>query len=173
MASNIALRVIDGEDVPAVGRDWFETCDPASGEVLARVPRAAAADVDAAVRAAREAQPGWQALSPRERGTMLLAIADLIADRAEELTRLETLDVGKPLHEARVDVHHAERLFRFYGEVAGGLDQGHRPGLPSREPDPRRPGSHQQLGDRVWRGALVRRDTSERIRPREGPASPH
>jgi acyl-CoA reductase-like NAD-dependent aldehyde dehydrogenase len=88
--------VIDGEDVPAVGRDWFETCDPASGEVLARVPRAAAADVDAAVRAAREAQPGWQALSPRERGTMLLAIADLIADRAEELTRLETLDVGKP-----------------------------------------------------------------------------
>jgi aldehyde dehydrogenase (NAD+) len=121
MTSNTALMVIDGEDVPAVGRDWFETRDPASGEVLARVPRAAAADVDAAVRAAREAQPGWEALSPRERGTMLLAVADLIADRAEELTRLETLDVGKPLHEARVDVDHAERLFRFYGEVADKL----------------------------------------------------
>jgi aldehyde dehydrogenase (NAD+) len=105
----------------AVTRDWFETRDPASGEVLARVPRAAAADVDASVRAAREAQPGWAALSPRERGTVLLALADLIADRAEELTRLETLDVGKALHEARVDVHHAERLFRFYGEVADKL----------------------------------------------------
>jgi aldehyde dehydrogenase (NAD+) len=52
---------------------------------------------------------------------MLLAVADLIADRAEELTRLEPLDVGKPLHEARVDVDHAERLFRFYGEGADKL----------------------------------------------------
>jgi aldehyde dehydrogenase (NAD+) len=112
-----ALMVIDGDDVAAAGNDWLETKDPATGDVLARVPRGGAADVDAAVRAAREAQPAWGALSASERGSLLLAIADRIATEADELTRLETLDVGKPLHEARVDVAHAERLFRFYGQA--------------------------------------------------------
>jgi aldehyde dehydrogenase (NAD+) len=111
-----AHMVIGGEEVTA--GDWFETRDPASGRVLARVPRGGAGDIDAAVRAARGAQPAWAALAAGERGRLLLALADRIAAEAEELTRLETLDVGKPLHEARVDVHHAERLFRFYGEVA-------------------------------------------------------
>src|SRR4051812_13689001 len=112
-----ALMVIDGEDVTAAGGDWFETRDPASGRVLARVARGGAEDVDTAVRAAGAAQLQWGALAARERGLVLLALADAIAAHAEELTRLETLDVGKPLHEARVDVGHAERLFRFYGEA--------------------------------------------------------
>jgi aldehyde dehydrogenase (NAD+) len=116
-ATETALMVIDGDDVAAAGNDWLETKDPATGDVLARVPRGAAADVDAAVRAAREAQPAWGVLSASERGSLLLAIADRIATEADELTRLETLDVGKPLHEARVDVAHAERLFRFYGQA--------------------------------------------------------
>src|SRR3954447_12342980 len=112
-----ALMVIDGEDVAAAGGDWFETRDPASGRVLARVARGGAEDVDTAVRAAGAAQIQWGALAARVRGLVLLALADAIAAHAEELTRLETLDVGKPLHEARVDVGHAERLFRFYGEA--------------------------------------------------------
>ena len=86
--------------------------------MLARVPRGGARDIDAAARAARAAQPSWAALPASERGRLLLAIADRIADEADELTRLETLDVGKPLREARVDVHHAVRLFRFFGEIA-------------------------------------------------------
>jgi aldehyde dehydrogenase (NAD+) len=116
-----ALMVIDGKVVEAVGGGWFETRDPASGRVLARIPKGGAADVDAAVRAAREAQPAWEGLGAFERGRLLLAIAERMAAQVEELTRLETLDVGKPLHEARVDVHQAERLFRFYGEVADKL----------------------------------------------------
>jgi acyl-CoA reductase-like NAD-dependent aldehyde dehydrogenase len=114
-----ALMVIDGEDVAAAGGDWFETQDPASGRVLARVPRGGAADIDAAVRAARGAQPTWAALADGERGGLLLALADHIAAHEDELIRFETRDVGKPLHEARVDVQHAERLFRFYGEAVG------------------------------------------------------
>jgi aldehyde dehydrogenase (NAD+) len=116
-----ALMVIDGKDVEAAGGGWCETRDPATGRVLARIPKAGAADVDTAVRAAREAQPAWEGLGAFERGRLLLAIAERIAAQVEELTRLETLDVGKPLHEARVDVHHAERLFRFYGEAADKL----------------------------------------------------
>src|SRR5215210_2552423 len=116
-----ALMVIDGEDVAAAGGDWFETRDPASGRVLARVARGGAEDVDTAVRAARAAQLHWGALTARERGLVLLALADAIAAHAEELTHLETLDVGKPLREARIDVGHAERLFRFYGEIADKL----------------------------------------------------
>lgn len=113
-----ALMVVGGEDVAADGGEWLETRDPASGRVIGRVPRGTAPDVDAAVRAARAAQPAWGALPARERGTVLLAIADRIAAAADELIQLETLDVGKPLHEACVDVGHAERLFRFYGEIA-------------------------------------------------------
>jgi aldehyde dehydrogenase (NAD+)/betaine-aldehyde dehydrogenase len=111
-----ALMVIDGEDVAARGGDWLETRDPATGRVLARVPRAGPRT--STPRCARRAEP-----SPRgERSlpanaALLLALAGRVAAQAEELTRLETLDVGKPLHEARVDVHHAERLFRFYGEA--------------------------------------------------------
>jgi aldehyde dehydrogenase (NAD+) len=113
-----ALMVVGGDEVPAAGGDWLETRDPATGGVLARVPRGGERDVDAAVRAARAAQPAWAALPAGERGRLLLAIADRIAAEADALTRLETLDVGKPLHEARVDVHHAKRLFRYYGEIA-------------------------------------------------------
>src|SRR5215211_5875490 len=116
-----ALMIVGGEEVPAAGGDWLETRDPATGEMLARVPRGTSEDVDAAVRTARAAQPAWGARPAGERGRLLLAIADRIAAEAKELTRLETLDVGKPLREARVDVGHAERLFRFYGEVADKL----------------------------------------------------
>jgi aldehyde dehydrogenase (NAD+) len=113
-----APMIIGGEDVAADSGEWLETRDPASGRVIGRVPRGTAADVHAAVRAARATQQAWGALASRERGARLLAIADRIAAAADELVRLETLDVGKPLHEAGVDVAHAERLFRFYGEIA-------------------------------------------------------
>jgi aldehyde dehydrogenase (NAD+) len=116
-----ALMIVGGEEVAAAGGDWLETRDPATGEMLARVPRGTSDDVAAAFPPSRAAQPAWGARPAGERGRLLLAIADRIAAEAEELIRLETLDVGKPLREARVDVGHAERLFRFYGEVADKL----------------------------------------------------
>jgi aldehyde dehydrogenase (NAD+) len=110
---------IGGEESPAgAGGQWFETVDPATRKPLARVARGGAADVDRAVGAARAAQPGWAALGATARGRVLAAVADAIAAARDELTQLETLDVGKPLHEAAVDVADAEALFRYYAEVA-------------------------------------------------------
>jgi aldehyde dehydrogenase (NAD+) len=109
---------VGGEETPARTGQSFETTDPATREPLARVARGSAADVDLAVDAARAAQPGWAALGAAARGRVLIAVADAIAAHRDELTRLETLDVGKPLHEAAVDVADAEALFRYYAEVA-------------------------------------------------------
>jgi acyl-CoA reductase-like NAD-dependent aldehyde dehydrogenase len=79
----------------------FETVDPATGELLATLPIASAAEVDEAARAARAAQPAWAALDPTARTRVLLRLAALIEEHADELAELESRDVGKPLSEAR------------------------------------------------------------------------
>lgn len=75
---------------------------PATGAEIARMHQATPAVIDAALAAARRAQPAWAALRPVERARILQRAAALIRDRAEELARLETLDTGKPLMETRV-----------------------------------------------------------------------
>jgi acyl-CoA reductase-like NAD-dependent aldehyde dehydrogenase len=79
----------------------FETVDPATGELLATLPIASVGEVDEAVRAARAAQPAWAALDPTARTRVLLRLAALIEEHADELAELESRDVGKPLTEAR------------------------------------------------------------------------
>ncbi len=87
------------------GRSSFETLNPASGEVLARCLEAEERDVDAAVQAAREALPGWQALSGHVRARMLYALAREMQKQARLLAVLETLDNGKTIRETRdIDV---------------------------------------------------------------------
>ncbi len=110
---------IGGEWRDAESGATFETVHPATGDPLARVAEAGAADVDAAVRAARGAfdAAGARALSgldAADRGTLLWRIADLIERRQDELTRLEALDNGKPVREARIDVRQAVDAFRYY-----------------------------------------------------------
>ncbi len=99
MAVTRERMLIGGEWVEAASRETFETRDPATGEVVAAVPRAGAADVDRAVAAARRAVEGraWRETTPAERGRILSRIAAGIRSRADELARLETLDTGKPL----------------------------------------------------------------------------
>ena len=108
---------IDGEEQPARDQAWFDDIDPATGEVFARVARGGRADVEAAVAAARRAQPEWDAIGPFARGRILIAVADAIDERQDEFARLETQDVGKPLHEAIDDIEIASAYFRFYGEA--------------------------------------------------------
>jgi len=79
----------------------FETADPATGEVLATLPEAGPAEVDAAVVAARGAQADWAAVDPTRRTRLLLALATAIEEHADELAELESRDVGKPIAEAR------------------------------------------------------------------------
>ena len=78
--------------------------NPATGAVLARVPLSSAADLDAAVRAAREALPAWRAVSVIERGRRLFALREGLDARREELARSVTLEMGKTLVDARAEV---------------------------------------------------------------------
>jgi aldehyde dehydrogenase (NAD+) len=92
--------MIGGESVAAAGGGTFEDRDPATGETLAVCARASREDVDAAVAAARSAQPAWAALDPSKRAAILYALAQLIERHTDELATTESRDVGKPIAEA-------------------------------------------------------------------------
>lgn len=95
----------------------YENIDPATGEVLGLTARCDASHVDAAVAAARAAQPGWAATKPEVRADLLQALAAAIIANREELTLLESQDTGKPLTQARTDATVAARYFTFYGRA--------------------------------------------------------
>ena len=84
-----------------IGGEWLdsdggtmEVLNPATGEVIAEVQRSTEADVDRAVEAAKAALPEWLDKTPKDRMELLLKLADVIDDNAEELTKLESLNVG-------------------------------------------------------------------------------
>jgi len=97
------------------GASTFETVDPATGETLRILPLAGTEEVDAAVAAARAAQPGWAALDPMRRTRILNRLAALIEEHADELAELESRDVGKPISEARGrDVSFTVQTWLYY-----------------------------------------------------------
>src|SRR5216110_2830030 len=111
---------INGDFVDARSGQTFPTINPATEEKIADVASASAEDVDAAVRAARaQMEPGseWQKMKPRDRGKILWRIADMLAARAAEIGRIETIDNGKPIFESQfVDTPAAaECLYYFAG----------------------------------------------------------
>jgi phenylacetaldehyde dehydrogenase len=107
--------VIDGAERPAATGRSFEVINPATGEPLAEVAEAGSADVDAAVAAARAAQPGWAALPPGRRADLLWALGSRIEELADEFARLEALDNGKPVGESlAVDIPLCSGLFKYY-----------------------------------------------------------
>ena len=116
IASSVPFRLfIDGElRSPVAGGD-FETINPATGEPLARIARAEADDVDAAVGAARKALGGWADLGGHGRARYLYALARAIQKRSRLLAVLESIDNGKPIRETRdLDVPLAARHFYHY-----------------------------------------------------------
>ncbi|AKG44885.1 aldehyde dehydrogenase family protein [Streptomyces xiamenensis] len=123
---------IDGEFRPAAEDKVFPTHSPATEERLSEVAHAGAADVDAAVRAARTAFGPWSALPGAERAKYLFRIARLIQERSRELAVLESLDNGKPIRESRdTDLPQAAAHFFYY---AGWADKLRYAGF---GPDPR------------------------------------
>ncbi|WP_158852095.1 aldehyde dehydrogenase family protein [Saccharothrix deserti] len=115
--------LIDGKRVPAADGRTFTVVDPAHGTPIAEVSLAGAADVDQAVAAARAAftAPEWARMRAADRGRLLHRIAEGIRREGEKLARLESLDVGKPLRQARADVEAAARYFEFYAGIADKL----------------------------------------------------
>ena len=99
--------------------DGFESRNPATGEVLATLTQASQSDVDAAVKAARRAQPGWEKLGGHGRARVLYAIARLLQKHSRLFAVLEVLDNGKPIREARdIDVPLAQRHFYYHAGMA-------------------------------------------------------
>jgi len=114
---NPRKMLIGGKWVESVSGKTFETYNPATGEVLARVAEGDRQDIDLAVKAARKAfESGpWPAMSPSDRGKLLWKLAELIDQNRDELAELETLDNGKPVFFSRVvDVPTASDAFRYY-----------------------------------------------------------
>ena len=96
--------------------------NPSDGSLLAQIARGCGADVDAAVHAAEAALEGdWGRLAAAERGRLLLKMSARVAAQAEELARLEALDVGKPLRQGRADALALARYLEFYGGAADKL----------------------------------------------------
>jgi acyl-CoA reductase-like NAD-dependent aldehyde dehydrogenase len=110
--------LIGGEWVEASSGKTFATVDPSSGEELAQVPYADSADVDRAVKAARQAfdeGPWTNKMSPADRARIMQRIAELVSENAEELAQIEALDNGKPVKFAQfVDVRLTAAHFEYY-----------------------------------------------------------
>jgi phenylacetaldehyde dehydrogenase len=111
---------IDGRFVDAADGRTFETVDPATGQTLAHIAEGSARDIDLAVEAARRALAGpWSAMSPSDRGRLIHRIGDLLAEHADELATLESLDNGKPKSAAlAVEVPLAVDMFHYMAGAA-------------------------------------------------------
>ncbi len=95
---------IGGSFVDAAGRETLDDRDPATAELVAQVPLSDAADVDAADRAARAAQPGWREVPPQERARAVLSLRDALLAHRDEIAALVTADMGKTLADADGEV---------------------------------------------------------------------
>ena len=101
--------------------------NPATEEPIAELPEAGVGEADEAVVRAREAFPAWRAVAPADRGRLLRRLAALVEEHAEELARIETRNVGKPISDSRGEVGMVAEVFHFY---AGAVDKHHGATIP-------------------------------------------
>jgi 1-pyrroline dehydrogenase len=115
---------IGGEWTPGAGREAQEVVNPATGKVIAHVPKGTAEDVDRAVAAARKAfDGGWSDTTPRMRSEMLLKLADAIEAAGDELAQIESENVGKPLAVMKSEeIPPTVDCFRFFAGAARTLE---------------------------------------------------
>jgi betaine-aldehyde dehydrogenase len=111
----------------------LDVLNPATGSPIAHLDRAGIEDTDRAVAAARASYPAWRAVKPADRARLLRRVAALVEEHGEELARLETANVGKPLGDSRWEIGMVADVFHFYAgavekhygdtiPVAGGVD---------------------------------------------------
>lgn len=110
--------LIGGEWAEADGGERFEVLDPATDEVLAGVADANAVDATRALDAADAVRPDWARTSPRSRAELLRRAFDLLMEQREDFALLMTLEMGKPLAEARGEVAYGAEFLRWFGEEA-------------------------------------------------------
>ena len=133
-----ARNFVGGKSVDCVaGGKPREIRDPANGELVATVVDGTSTDVDLAVHGAAEAFPGWWRTSAAARGKILYGCVEAVRERVDELARLLTAEQGKPLVEARMEVHRFAHTLEHYAGLAKNLRGGYVPDLDS---DPHRHG---------------------------------
>jgi 5-carboxymethyl-2-hydroxymuconic-semialdehyde dehydrogenase len=114
-------HLIDGKNVES--RDYFETVNPATQEVLAEVASGSAQEINAAVAAAKQAFPKWAALPATERAKMMIRLADLIAKHVPGISELETRDTGQVIGQTRKNlVPRAADNFYYFAEMCTRVD---------------------------------------------------
>jgi 1-pyrroline dehydrogenase len=113
---------IGGEWADSVSGETMEVVNPATGEVIAELPRCNADDVDRAVEAAKQALPEWLDKTPKDRSELLHKLADVLDENAEELAQLESVNVGKPLMASRDEMPFSADNLRFFAGAARNLE---------------------------------------------------
>jgi acyl-CoA reductase-like NAD-dependent aldehyde dehydrogenase len=97
---------------------WIDSFNPRTGKLLAQIPRSALSDVDCAVDAASRAFPIWSRTSRQERSEILLRIANILNEKKELFAVWESIDQGKTLSRARVEVDRAISNFRYVNQLS-------------------------------------------------------
>jgi len=111
--------VIGGELVDAADGRTFDVVEPHAGSTIAKVPAGSAEDVDRAVRAARRAyDDGWSTMAASDRGRLLLRFAQVVRDHADDLARMESWNIGKPIGGARWEIGQVSKVLEFYAGAA-------------------------------------------------------
>ena len=122
------LNFIANAATPSFSGQTIAMLDPSDGQAFAHIQRSNAADIDAAVRAARQAMESvWSKLGAAERGRLLMRLSLKISENATELAAIEQRDCGKPATQARADAAALARYFEFY---AGACDKLHGETIP-------------------------------------------
>jgi succinate-semialdehyde dehydrogenase / glutarate-semialdehyde dehydrogenase len=109
---------IDGAWVDADSGETFEVVNPATGDLVAEVPRCGAAETRRAIEAAEAAQPAWRGKTAKERAHVLRRWHDLLHENADDLALLLTTEQGKPLAEAKAEIAYAASFLEWFGEEA-------------------------------------------------------
>ena len=113
---------IDGQWRSAEGGKTIEVHNPATGEIITTVADGSAADAEAAIRAAGEAQADWAATAPRERAEILRRAFELLTERADDIAAVMTAEMGKPFAESKGEVAYGAEFFRWFSEEAVRFD---------------------------------------------------
>ena len=114
---------ISGEFIEPETGEWLENFSPATGKIIALVPKSGQNDINMAVESAKQALPSWSALTNVDRANWLDKIADKLETKYEEIAKLESKDTGKPISLAReVDAYRSVKNFRFFANMIRNLN---------------------------------------------------
>src|SRR3982074_2622040 len=111
---------VDGREIEAGAGEMLDVRNPATGDVIARIPNSTAEDIDRAMKSARSAFEGraWGGMDIRARARLVNRLADAFEADLESLYRLETLNNGRPLNETRAQLSRLPDFFRYFARVA-------------------------------------------------------